>query len=103
MLFRGQGTQRQGVDYRVPHVLTQCLVYQLVLLHEALPGKLSGYDQRLEVLAVVASNMHLCTGESNLYEALNIFCTSHIKRVNWATPGTLQGGSKHTPGERQLK
>ena len=44
MLFRSQGTQRQGMDHRVAHVLPQRPIHQLVLLHEALAGKFRGYD-----------------------------------------------------------
>src|SRR4030067_1134626 len=89
MLFRGQGTQRQGMDHCVAHVLPQRLVPQLVLLHEALAGKVRGYDQRLEVLAVVAGNAHLRTGEAGLDEALDVFCTCHISLVNRAVLAAL--------------
>jgi len=93
MLFRSEGTQRQGMDYRVPHVLPQRPVHQLVLLHEALAGEVGGYDQCLEMVAVVAGDMHLRTGETGLDEALDIFCTCHVELENWATKAALQGAA----------
>jgi len=91
MLFRSQGAQRQGMDHRVAHVLAQRPVHQLVLLHETLAGEVRGYDQGLEVLAIVAGHAHLCTGKAGFDEALDIFCTSHVNLLNRVALDTLQG------------
>jgi len=78
MLFRSEGTQRQGMDHRVPHVLPQRPVHQLVLLYEALASEVGGYDQRFEVLAIVTGDAHLRTGKPGFDESLDVFCASHI-------------------------
>jgi len=81
------------MDHRVPHVLPQSPVHQLVLLHETLAGKVGGHDQRLEVLTVVTGNVHLRAGKPGLNETLDVFCTSHISLMNRATLAILQGAA----------
>jgi hypothetical protein len=53
----------QRVNFRA-HAISECQIHQLMLLYLIFAGELRAYDDRFEVLAIIAQHFHMIAGQA---------------------------------------